>query len=78
MKTIKILSVISLILLLYSFNTPKSNYNPDYEVRETINTLEDMIEWIEYDVEGGNIDLKTADTYIYNLDECINRLKKNL
>ena len=71
MKTLQKLSIVSLILILFSFTTPQ-----EPEIRETVNTLEDLIEYIEYDVEGGNIDPKTADTYIYNLDLCIERLNK--
>lgn len=71
MKNLQKLSIVSLILILFSFTTPQ-----EPEIRETVNTLEDLIEYIEYDVEGGNIDPATADTYIYNLDLCIERLNK--
>lgn len=75
MKTLQKLSIVSLILILFSFTKPNENRQSP-EIRETVNTLEDLIEWIEYDVEGGNIDQKTANTYIYNLDLCIERLNK--
>tara|TARA_R110002072_G_C7718348_1_gene514656 strand:- start:194 stop:430 length:237 start_codon:yes stop_codon:yes gene_type:complete len=38
---------------------------------EASNTAEDMIEWIEHDLEAGKIDSTTADTYIDNLEEII-------
>ena len=40
-------------------------------VQESINTAEDMVEWIGYDVENGKVDSSTADTYIDNLEEII-------
>jgi len=40
-------------------------------IHETSNTAEDMIEWIEHDLEAGKIDSTTADTYIDNLEGII-------
>ena len=40
-------------------------------IHETSNTAEDLIEWIEHDLESGKIDSTTADTYIGNLEEII-------
>ena len=42
-----------------------------FELNEIINTSEDMIEWIGYDVESGKLDSTIADTYIENLEEII-------
>ena len=41
------------------------------EVVEASNTAEDMIEWIEHDLESGKLDSTIADTYIENLEEII-------
>ena len=41
---------------------------------ETINTLEDMREWLLYDIEEGKMD-STAYWYLTNLDACINDLR---
>ena len=41
------------------------------EIQETINTAEDMIEWIGYDVENDKVDSTIADTYIDNLEGII-------
>jgi len=41
------------------------------EIVETSNTAEDMIEWIEHDVESGKLDSTIADTYIENLEGII-------
>jgi len=40
-------------------------------IHESANTAEDLIEWIEHDLEAGKIDSSTADTYIDNLDGII-------
>ena len=42
---------------------------------EVVNTVEDMIEWIDYDVENGKLDSTIADTYVINLKEIINTVK---
>ena len=41
------------------------------EIIEVSNTAEDLIEWIEHDLESGKIDTSIAETYINNLDEII-------
>jgi len=40
-------------------------------VQETINTAEDMIEWIVEDEASGNVGRDQANTYIDNLEEII-------
>ena len=40
-------------------------------ILEVSNTAEDLIEWIEHDLESGKIDTSIAETYISNLDEVI-------
>ena len=40
-------------------------------VQETINTAEDMIEWIVEDEASGNVGRDQADTYIDNLEGII-------
>ena len=45
---------------------------------EVINTAEDMIEWINTDVENGRIYEEYAEMYIYNLKEIITRTNKLL
>jgi hypothetical protein len=41
------------------------------DIVEASNTAEDMIGWIEHDLEAGKIDSSTADTYIDNLEGII-------
>lgn len=75
MRKLQVLGLLSLMMILFSFKSEPISPK-EYKIKEVINTLEDMIEYIEYDTEGGNIDPKTADIYIYNLDACIQRLQK--
>ena len=42
---------------------------------EVVNTAEDMIEWIDWDVEEGKVDSAIANTYVINLKEIINTVK---
>ena len=42
---------------------------------EVINTAEDMIEWIEHDLEGGYVDSSKANDYIYGLEQIIKEIK---
>jgi len=68
----KNLIIIATLLLLSSF----VGQPDEYQILETINTLEDLKEWIEYDAQSNLLDEKIADTYIYNIDECLARLNK--
>ena len=42
---------------------------------EVVNTAENMIEWISWDVENGKLDSTIADTYVMNLEEIINTVR---
>ena len=55
--------------LQYMANKEKDNSS------EVINTAEDIIEWIEHDLEGGYIDSSKANDYIYNLEQIIKEIK---
>ena len=62
----------SVVLLMWTgcgvgLNSMKTQGNS-----EIVNTAEDMIEWISYDVENGKLDSSIADTYVMNLEEIIN------
>ena len=43
---------------------------------EVVNTAEDMIEWIDHDLESGKIDSTTAQDYIINLEGIITDSRK--
>lgn len=69
----KKLFIITVILLLSSFSMPKST---SHDISEAINTLEDMIEWMESDVENGDIDQELGELYISNMHNVHNRISK--
>ena len=48
----------------------KVNHKADFVIRENINTCEDMIEWMNYDVEN-YADSTVFDMYIHNLEVMI-------
>ena len=53
-----------------SLETVNSNYAKEISI-----TAEDMIEWIQYDVEEGRIYKEYADLYIENLLEIVSKIE---
>lgn len=45
-------------------------------LRESIHTLEDMKEWMKYDIESGVIDSINGEAYILNINETLNTLRQ--
>ena len=43
---------------------------------ETINTLEDVREWVEWDIQEGYTDSLRGYTYIHNIDQVLNNINK--
>ena len=64
--------LIALVLVLFSSNQDQSKAD-DYEV---INTLEDMKEWMDWDVINGDLDSNKADIYKENINRCITKLNR--
>ena len=64
--------LISLVLVLFSSNQDQSKAD-NYEV---INTLEDMKEWMDWDVINGDLDSDKADIYKENINRCITKLNR--
>lgn len=66
--------IIGLLLLLSSFvpSTTPAQFN----INETVNTLEDMKEWLEWDIQRGKIESNIGTLYIINVDNCLDRLKQ--
>ena len=60
----------AILITLSSFTSNKINLN----LIEARNTTEDLIEWINQDIENGTINNDIGQTYIENLNE----LQKNL
>tara|TARA_R110002094_G_scaffold149327_1_gene138006 strand:+ start:53 stop:289 length:237 start_codon:yes stop_codon:yes gene_type:complete len=61
----------SVVIGFWSITSCALDQMKNRDVIETSNTAEDMIEWIEHDVESGKLDSTIADTYIDNLEEII-------
>jgi hypothetical protein len=64
--------LIALVLVLFSSNQDQSKAD-NYEV---INTLEDMKEWMDWDVINGDLDSSKADIYKENINRCITKLNR--
>ena len=65
--------VIGSVLVLNSWANEVETHNR--AVIESINTAEDMIEWIIEDEASGNIGREQADTYIDNLEQMIKEIE---
>ena len=63
--------IIVITLLTIVFSSCSSTRN----LQEVVNTSEDMIEWINHDVESGYLDSTRADSYIENLEQIINEVR---
>ena len=72
MKSVEIALIVAGVMLTISLITkPKVDNN----FSEIINSAEDIIEWINHDVESGYLDSTRADSYIYNLEQMIKEIK---
>jgi len=69
MKKILIMPV---IIILLSFTPSKSDNT--FQINEAINTLEDMKEWMEWDMYTGDIDSMKGALYIENIESTILKL----
>jgi len=63
------------VLMGVSLKQMKNHEVNKTAVQETINTAEDMIEWIIEDEASGNVGRDQADTYIDNLEGLIIELR---
>tara|TARA_R100000951_G_scaffold96655_2_gene85991 strand:+ start:850 stop:1059 length:210 start_codon:yes stop_codon:yes gene_type:complete len=64
--------LIAIALVLFSSNQDQSK-SDNYEV---INTLEDMKEWMDWDVINGDLDSDKANIYKDNINRCITKLNR--
>lgn len=64
------LSIATLSLMSFTSVTIYKNYI----LNESINTIQDMKEWMTQDIENGNIDQELGQTYIDNLEQVENDL----
>ena len=68
--TVKASTLVLCIVLLTSFTI----HNNCRHI-EPINTLEDMIEWMQSDIETGKVDPIVGELYIDNMNEAIKQLR---
>tara|TARA_R110000824_G_scaffold344554_1_gene531163 strand:+ start:362 stop:598 length:237 start_codon:yes stop_codon:yes gene_type:complete len=61
----------SVVIVFWSITSCALEQMKHRDIVEASNTAEDMVEWIEHDLEAGKVDSATADTYIDNLEEVI-------
>lgn len=74
MKKLLTMLVVLLVISLSSFKQERSTFN----IRESINTLEDMKEWMMYDIDQNDVNRSKGEIYIENLDEVIKRLQSEI
>ena len=67
-----IAEIIVITLLIIVLSSCSSTYS--YKSQEVVNTAEDMIEWIEWDIENDYLDSTRGDTYVSNLEQIIKEL----
>jgi hypothetical protein len=67
MKKMLIMPVILIILLSFASSKPNNNF----QINEAINTLEDMKEWMEWDMYVGDIDSIKGALYIENIESTL-------
>ena len=63
---------ISVSLLLGSQNTKQE----DFDKIEAVNSIEDMIEWMKYDVKNNNVDYIIGQSYVENLNDILIQIKQ--
>ena len=61
----------SVVIGFWSITSCALNQMNKPDIVEVINTTEDLLEWIEHDLESGKIDSSIAETYIDNLEGVI-------
>tara|TARA_R110000868_G_scaffold38320_1_gene134317 strand:+ start:7784 stop:8020 length:237 start_codon:yes stop_codon:yes gene_type:complete len=65
MKKLLTVLLTLVVLSLFSFSPSQKD---DFNIRESINILEDMKEWMLYDIEINDIDKEKGLLYIENID----------
>jgi hypothetical protein len=63
---------ISVSLLLGSQGTKQK----DFDKIEAANSIEDMIEWMKYDVKNDNVDYIIGQSYVENLNDILIQIKQ--
>jgi hypothetical protein len=69
----KILLTLTLITIIITTNS----FTPDdSDLMYVTDTLEDMKEWMQWDMQNGAVDTTVGKTYIMHIDNCISILYK--
>jgi len=63
---------ISVSLLLGGQGTKQK----DFDKIEAANSIEDMIEWMKYDVKNDNVDYIIGQSYVENLNDILIQIKQ--
>jgi len=63
---------ISVSLLLGSQGTKQK----DFDKIEAVNSIENMIEWMKYDVKNDNVDYIIGQSYVENLNDILIQIKQ--
>tara|TARA_R100000995_G_scaffold67762_1_gene36392 strand:- start:1360 stop:1602 length:243 start_codon:yes stop_codon:yes gene_type:complete len=71
----KKLLIIGVAITCFAFTNENFTLKGNLDYIETINTLEDLQEWIAQDIKNGQVNQVIGETYLENIDECLSRLE---
>jgi hypothetical protein len=63
---------ISVSLLLGSQGTKQK----DFDKIEAVNSIEDMIEWMQWDIENQEVETQDIENYVENLNDILIQIKQ--
>jgi len=63
---------ISVSLLLGSQGTKQK----DFDKIEAVNSIEDMIEWMQWDIENQDVETQDVENYVENLNDILIQIKQ--
>ena len=66
---------VGVIASCFAFTNGNFTLKSDLDYIETVNTLEDLQEWIAWDIKSGDIKPCIGVGYLENIDECLSRLE---
>ena len=66
---------VGVIASCFAFTNGNFTLKSDLDYIETVNTLEDLQEWIVQDIQNGQVNQMIGETYLENIDQCLSRLE---
>ena len=66
---------VGVIASCFAFTNGNFTLKSDLDYIEAVNTLEDLQEWIAWDIKSGDIKPCIGVGYLENIDECLSRLE---